>query len=423
MDAQIITIGNELLLGRTEDSNATWLSRRLDEAGFNVSRRVTVGDNIDEIEEAIRHALFDATVVIATGGLGPTHDDITRKAVARVFGAELKVDPVLEKKLVDLYKRRGRPVNDQIRSMALVPDGFEWMSNPIGTAPGLVMKMTAFGRRCLLVFPGVPYEMRAMFREHANGIFEYVARLASSHRTFRTAGITETRLQEILSPALSELPDQVSAAFLPDPRNGVALRLTARSASADDAQEALESVSVRIQPLIKKYVYGGEEDRLEAVVGAILTAQGRTLSIAESCTGGLIGDRITDVPGSSAYLKGCVVTYSNEAKMDLLGVKRKTLRSEGAVSKLAAQQMAAGCRARFGTDIAISVTGIAGPDGGTEEKPVGTAWIGIADSDATMAFHLKLTENRRLNKELASTGALNLLRRRLIETTGYEIQE
>jgi nicotinamide-nucleotide amidase len=416
MDAQIITIGNELLLGRTSDSNATWLSRRLDEAGFNVARRVTVGDDLDESEEAVRHALFDATVVVTTGGLGPTHDDITRKAVARVFGAELKVDPVLERQLAELYARRGRPFSEQIRSMAMVPDGFEPMSNPIGTAPGLVMKMTAFGRRCLLVLPGVPYEMKAMFKEHANEIFEYVARMGSTHRTFRTAVITESRLQEILERALTDMPDAVRAAFLPDPRNGVALRLTARAATAEEAEKALEAVSTEVYPLIKTYLYGDEDDRLEAVVGALLTAQGLTLSIAESCTGGLIGDRITDVPGSSSYFRGGVVAYSNRAKTELLGVDNMTLKSEGAVSRTVAEQMAAGCRERFGSDVAISVTGVAGPGGGTDEKPVGTVWIGISDERATMAFNLSLTENRRLNKELAGTGALNLLRRRLLET-------
>ena len=188
MDAEIITVGNELLLGRTIDTNASWLGRRLDEAGFRVMRKVTVGDDLAAIEEAIREALLESTVVVVTGGLGPTHDDITREAVARVFGVELVNDPELESTLEDRFERRGRPFTQEGRTMALIPQGFEWLNNPVGAAPGLVMKMTEFGRKCLLVFPGVPYEMKAIYREHAIGVFEHVGRIGSAHRMFRTAG-------------------------------------------------------------------------------------------------------------------------------------------------------------------------------------------------------------------------------------------
>ncbi len=418
MDAQIITIGNELLLGRTIDTNAAWLAQRLDEAGFHVVRKVTVGDDLDAIEEVIRNSLIESTVVVTTGGLGPTHDDVTKKAIARVFGVELKIDRALESSLAARFERRGRPFSDDRRTMALVPEGFEWVANPVGSAPGLVMKMTEFGRRCLLAFPGVPYEMKAIYRAHAIEVFEHVAHMGSAHRTFRTAGMTENRLEEILSPVLENLAEGISLAFLPDARDGVAVRLTSRASTARAAEKALGVVAERIDSLIGKFVYGGEDDRLEAVVGQLLQGKGMTLSIAESCTGGLIGDRITDVPGSSSYLLGGVVAYGNRAKVELLGVDNAVLESEGAVSKAVAEQMAAGCRDRFGSDIAISVTGVAGPSGGNPEKPVGTVWVGLADGEGVMAFHLRLTDNRRLNKELAGTGALNLLRRRLYGTGG-----
>lgn len=413
MDAQIITIGNELLLGRTVDTNASWLARRLDEAGFRVARKITVGDNLEAIEEAVRDALIQSTIVVTTGGLGPTHDDITKKAVANAFGVKLRIDKTLEVELAQLYERRGRPFTAERRTMALVPEGFEWLSNPIGSAPGLVMRMTEFGRRCLLVFPGVPYEMKAIFREHANSVFEHVARMGSAHRTFRTAGMTESRLLELLVPVIDDLLPEVSLAFLPDARNGVAVRLSSRAATAADAEIAISVVADQVDGIIGKYVYGGENDKLEEVVGRRLEERGLTLSVAESCTGGLIGDRITDVPGSSTYFKGGVVAYENSAKTELLGVEEALIDAHGAVSEEVAAAMAAGCRLRFESDVAISVTGIAGPSGGTPEKPVGTVWIGFADADRKSAFHVRLTENRRLNKELAATVALNILRRRI----------
>ncbi len=418
MDAQIITVGNELLIGRTVDTNAAWLARRLDEAGFQVVRKVTIGDDLDAIEEAVRASLIESTVVVTTGGLGPTHDDVTKKAIARVFGVKLQIDRALESSLAARFERRGRPFTDDGRTMALVPEGFEWVANPVGTAPGLVMKMTEFGRRCLLAFPGVPYEMKAIYRAHAIEVFEHVAHMGSAHRTFRTAGMSENRLEEILSPVLEDLVDGISLAFLPDARDGVAVRLTARAPTARVAETALGGVAERVDSLIGEFVYGGEDDRLEAVVGRLLQEKGMTLSIAESCTGGLIADRITDVPGSSSYLMGGVVAYGNRAKVELLGVDKAVLASEGAVSKSVAEQMAAGCRDRFGSDVAISVTGVAGPSGGSPEKPVGTVWVGVADDEGVMAFHLRLTENRRLNKELAGTEALNILRRRLYGTVG-----
>lgn len=415
MDAQVITIGNELLLGRTVDTNAAWLARRLDEAGFHVVRKVTVGDDLDAIENAVREALAESTVVVTTGGLGPTHDDITKTAIARVFGVKLKIDKALESSLADMYERRGRRFTPERRSMATVPEGFEWLPNPVGSAPGLAKKTTETGNRCLLAFPGVPYEMKAIFDESANDFFEHVARIGSAHRTFRTAGLPENRLQEMLAHVLNNLPEGVSLAFLPDSISGVAVRLTVRMETHEDAEYALTALGRPIEEAIGKYVYGGERDTLEAIVGRLLTKQKKTLSIAESCTGGLIADRITDVPGSSAYMKGAVIAYENASKAAFLGVDPDLLESEGAVSEPVVMQMASGCRERFGSDLALSVTGIAGPGGGTEEKPVGTVWLGLSDAERTVAFNLRLTENRRLNKELTSTAALNLLRRALID--------
>jgi nicotinamide-nucleotide amidase len=304
--------------------------------------------------------------------------------------------------------------------MALVPDGFEWLSNPIGSAPGLLKKVRQTPPKCLLALPGVPYEMRAIFEAHVEYAFDHLPQTGSAYRTFRTAGITENRLQEMLSSVIDALTDTVDVAFLPDPRDGVAVRVSSRAETDAGARALLEDLAIAVESAIGEYVYGGEDDRLEAVIGSMLTERGLTLSMAESCTGGLIGDRLTDVPGSSEYFKGGVVTYGNLSKMDLLGVDRDTLRKHGAVSGEVAEQMAAGCRDLLKTDMGLSVTGIAGPTGGTPEKPVGTVWIGLADVEKVVALKLQLTENRRLNKELAGMQALNLVRKRLkkLELTG-----
>jgi nicotinamide-nucleotide amidase len=420
MQAQIVTVGNELLLGRTIDSNAAWLAQRLDDRGFEVVRKTTVGDRTDLIVHAIQQALEESSVLIVTGGLGPTHDDRTRDAIADVFMAELHVDPELEASLAAMYERRGRRFTDERRTMALVPDGFEWLSNPIGSAPGLLKKVRQTHPKCLLALPGVPYEMRAIFEAHVEYAFDHLPQTGSAYRTFRTAGITENRLQEMLSSVIDALTDTVDVAFLPDPRDGVAVRVSSRAETDAGARALLEDLAIAVESAIGEYVYGGEDDRLEAVIGSMLTERGLTLSMAESCTGGLIGDRLTDVPGSSEYFKGGVVTYGNLSKMDLLGVDRDTLRKHGAVSGEVAEQMAAGCRDLLKTDMGLSVTGIAGPTGGTPEKPVGTVWIGLADVEKVVALKLQLTENRRLNKELAGMQALNLVRKRLkkLELTG-----
>lgn len=420
MQAQIVTVGNELLLGRTVDSNAAWLAQRLDDRGFEVVRKTTVGDSTDSIVRAIQQALEESSVLIVTGGLGPTHDDRTRDAIADVFMAELHTDPKLEASLAAMYERRSRPFTADRRKMALVPEGFEWLSNPIGSAPGLLKKVREPHPKCLLVLPGVPYEMKAIFEAHSEYAFDHLSQTGSAYRTFRTAGITENHLQEMLAGVIDSLADEVSLAFLPDPRDGVAVRVTVRTETDTGAHALLDKISGLVESEIGKYVYGGEDDRLEAVIGSMLLERGLTLSVAESCTGGLIGDRLTDVAGSSDYFKGGVVTYGNLSKMDLLGVDRESLRVHGAVSREVAEEMAAGCRSLLKTDISLSVTGIAGPTGGTPEKPVGTVWIGLADRTQVLALKLQLTENRRLNKELAGMQALNLVRRKLkkLELTG-----
>lgn len=416
MIAEIVTVGEELLLGSTVNTNAAWLGDRLDRLGFRTRRMVTVGDDHEAIVTAIRNAIDVSDLVVVTGGLGPTHDDVTKKAIADLLGVELVVDPEVERELRERFERRGRPFTQGRQSMAMLPDGFEAFSNPVGTAPGLFFVLEK-GRRCgILVLPGVPYEMRAIVDTYANQITQRLSQsVRRLHRTFLTAGITENRLEEIVQDLIEARHEDVRFALLPDAKTGVRLRVSVDSVDQRDAETHLRSVTESVAERLASLVYGFDDDVLEEIVGRHLRAAGVTLALAESCTGGLIADRITDVPGSSDYFRGGVVAYDNAIKIKLLGVSPETLERHGAVSREAAIEMATGCRVRLGADLGVSATGIAGPGGGTVEKPVGTVYLGLSSKERELAINLKLTENRYLNKMLTSTAALNLIRRVLLK--------
>jgi nicotinamide-nucleotide amidase len=412
MTAILLTVGDELLIGQVVNTNAAWLGEQLGLAGVAVTRMETVGDDEGVIRRALDRAFEEAGLVVVTGGLGPTHDDVTKKAVAEAFGRPLVFDPALMAEVEARFAARGRPTRPAHRAFAEVPEGFEVLPNPRGMAPGLWGERG--DGRVVVVMPGVPYEMEAITTAHV--LPRLRARAGGAvvlHRTLLTTGEGETALAERLGDLSDVLTDGVTLAFLPA-LGVVRLRLTARGADRAAVQEAVERRAARLRHDLGDLVFGEDDETLEGVVGAILAGRGLTLAVAESCTGGAVAARLTRVPGASRYFVGGVVAYGNAVKTALLGVDEAVLRTHGAVSEPAVRQMVEGVRAALGADLGLATTGVAGPGGGTPEKPVGTVWLGYADAAGTRAVRLQLTTDRAVNVGLSTTAALNLVRRQLL---------
>lgn len=411
----MLTIGNELLIGQVRDTNASWLGEQLTLAGVVVHRMATVGDDEEALQSELRQSLAESDLVVTTGGLGPTGDDRTREAVAGLFGVELVFQGEILEDIRERFKLRGRSLPESNRSQAMVPAGFEVLSNRVGTAPGLwheIRQGEAAGSM-LAVLPGVPHEMKHLFTgevlprmRRRGGLHNIV------HRTLRTAGIGESSLQEAVGDLSSVLSDNLRLAWLPG-AGGVRLRMTAFGSNREEADDHIAQLEACLQDRIGEHIYGANDETLEEVVGHMLRDRSLTVAVAESCTGGYVAHALTNIPGSSEYVAGGVVAYSNRAKMDVLGVLPDALRQHGAVSEEVAAQMAEGVRHRLGADMGLSTTGIAGPDGGTPEKPVGTVWIGYADAGGVEAHRLQLVRDRILNKQLTTTFLLEKVRKNL----------
>lgn len=412
MRAVILTIGDELLIGQVLNSNAAWLGEQLGLSGIDVSRVVTVGDDLEVLEEQLKQALQESDLVVATGGLGPTHDDVTREAVTHVFGCKLEFHPEIYEAIRRRFEGRGRRMSESNRSQAMVPEGFTVLPNAAGTAPGLWHQ--GGGRAMLAVLPGVPHEMKRLFRvEVQPRVLERGDVRVIEHRTLRTAGIGESSLQDAIGDLSGVLSDTLRLAYLPSTA-GVRLRLTAFGRSREEVRSQLAQLERRLRAHVGRFIYGTDDETLEEVLGRMLSTRSLTIAVAESCTGGYVAHTLTNVSGSSSYMLGGVIAYSNRVKRQLLGVDAGVLESEGAVSETVARTMAAAIREQLGADIGISTTGIAGPTGGTPEKPVGTVWIGYADARGAEARRLRLVEERLLNKELTATLLLDHVRRKLL---------
>ena len=415
MTGHLLTVGDEILLGQIVDTNAAWLGERLAEAGVDVRRTETVGDDEGEIVAAIERATADgASVVVVTGGLGPTHDDVTKAAVARAFGRGLTFHPDLYDRIEARYAARGRTMPAVGRVMAEVPDGFEALPNPKGSAPGLWGERTVEGRRQFVaVMPGVPHEMKAI--SEASVLPRLVERQDGVvlSRTLLTVGKGESDLSAMIADEAERLPAGLRLAYLPA-LGTVRLRVTARGADRDAARRDLDRATDAIGDALGRLVFGEGATTLEAVVLDRLAEGGRTLAVAESCTGGALAARLTSVPGASRAFFGGVVAYSNAAKVDLLGVDPDAIESDGAVSEAVALQLAAGARQRLGAAVGVATTGVAGPTGGTPEKPVGTVWLAYDDGETQRAVRLHLTPDRETNIALTTTAALDLVRRQLL---------
>lgn len=416
MDLELVTIGTELLLGFTIDSNAADIARALASVGARVVRRTTVGDDRATIGDAVRDALSRTGFVIATGGLGPTRDDVTKKAVADLFGAPLELDEVYLEALRARFARLGRPMPAINRTQAEVPRGAAVLPNRWGTAPGLWLE-GPLGTVVLL--PGVPREMLGLLdhevlpRVRARIGVDGVEGAVTASRTLRTTGIAESALAE----RIGDLEDRLAPAtlaYLPGV-DGVDLRLTVWNAAADLAERTLADRADLLRPALGLHLYGEGEADLAAVVLSVLRDQQRTLAVAESCTGGLLAGRLTAVPGSSDVFVGGVVAYANAVKIADLGVPAEVLEAEGAVSEQAVRAMARGVAARYGTRAGIAVTGIAGPTGGTPEKPVGTVWMAAALDGRLETALRRFPGDREDVRQRSAQGALDLMRRMVIE--------
>lgn len=410
MKVHLLTVGDELLIGQVVNTNAAWLGEQLMIRGAEVVRMVTIPDELNLIVDELRRSHADADLVIVTGGLGPTHDDLTRDAIADFLGVSLSLHvPTLET-IRARFSRRNKVMPERNRVQAMVPHGCVVLDNPVGTAPGLWYEERAF---MLTALPGVPHEMKELMQAYVFDKIEHHERIRPlAQRTLLTTGIGESDLQELLGNTSSFLAEGQKLAYLPQ-IGGVRLRITSFGRDKSDASVQLTEIEAYIRGRLDRHIFGVEDEMLEARVGDMLKSAGLTLATAESCTGGLIGDRITRVSGSSAYFKGGVIAYCNQIKRDVLNVDADVLAEYGAVSEETALQMAVGVRELMDTDIGISSTGIMGPTGGTPDKPVGTIWIAYADHSSQWARCVSTQKDRQNNKLYASTAALSMLWQKL----------
>lgn len=409
--ASIITIGDELLIGQTIDTNSAFIAQELNKIGVWVRRRVAVGDVYDDIWNALDEESKQSNIIIITGGLGPTADDITKPLLCNYFGGKLVVnEEVLAhvKYLFEKIYRRPGPILERNMKQAEVPDVCTVLHNARGTAPGMLFHKEG---RVFISLPGVPHEMKGlMTNEVIPRLLKEFRMPAIVHKTVFTAGQGESVIAELLKDFERALPEFIKLAYLPN-YGMVKLRLTAKGNNKAEVETKLQPYFEKLQELLKEYLVTNEDEGLEVVVGKILKARGKTMGTAESCTGGYIAQLITSVPGSSAYYKGSVVSYANEVKESVLGVSRKTLETDGAVSEETVKQMVTGAINKLNVDYALATSGIMGPDGGSEEKPVGTVWIAVANKEKTATLKLNLRFDRQRNIAMTAANALNFLRK------------
>ncbi len=425
MKAQIISIGNELLIGDTINTNASWLGQFLNELGIDVTRVHTISDEKELIMETVKQSMNESDLVITTGGLGPTHDDITKTCIAELFGVQLIKNQEVDDYVRDLFKKRNLPFSESNAWQAMVPENCEVLFNKAGTAPGMWFNEN----NCFLaVLPGVPYEMKyLMKRRVASKLGKEVDDIGFIHTKYlKIAGIGESTISDHLLGDLSDyLNEHTSLAFLPS-FGQVTLRITGKGSSKEEAEEKASKLAGLIHKKAGSYIYAdSKEMTLSESVGKLLIDKGLKITTAESCTGGLISSTITDISGSSEYMLGGIVSYDNSVKTGQLGVLQSDLDSVGAVSKEVALQMARGVAEKLGSDIGISATGVAGPTGGTDEKPVGTVWIGFYGLGQHFAVKAFFSKDRLVNKERTTVIALEIVRRVLlgIEELPYELKK
>lgn len=410
MRAEIVSVGTELLLGQIVDTNAAYLARVLSELGIPVYRRITVGDNHDRLLAALRQALADADVVLTIGGLGPTMDDITRETLAEAIGDTLHRDEAIAERLRQFFHSRGMPVLESNLRQALVPDHGRALDNPNGTAPGLLFEKNG---KIGIALPGPPNELIPMVEHY---VIPYLRQKTGNVGTIRSlvlrvAGMGESVVEEQIKDLMRDSNPTVA----PYAKVGeVHLQITARADTVEEAERMVRERAAQVRQRLGDAIYGENDDPLEKAVVELLRQRGHTVATAESCTGGLLAQRITDVPGSSAVFMGGVVAYSNAAKTDLVAVPAELIARVGAVSPEVAEALAIGAQRRFATTYGVGITGIAGPDGGTPEKPVGLVYIAVACPDGCAVERASFLGSRQTIRQRAAQSALNLLRLRVL---------
>ena len=410
MKINLINIGDELLIGQVVNTNASWMSAYLNENGMRVCRVFTISDSADEIKNAQQQAMATAEAVIITGGRGPTKDDITKHTLYQFFSSHLVLhEPSLDN-VRSIFKKRNFPMTPLNEAQALVPECCRVLLNKWGTAPGMWFEKDG---RVVVSLPGVPSEMKGLMREEVVPLLQEKFSVESIyHKNVLTFGIGESFLSDKIEQWELALPENIRLAYLP--KDGVVrLRLSAYGNNFAELEKQVACEVEKLRAIVGEYIFVYDDDTLESVVGKLLSEQGMTLATAESCTGGTIAQLLTSVSGASAYYMGGVVAYANEAKEQLLGVKRATLEQYGAVSRQTAEEMALGAKRRFATDYAIATTGIAGPTGGTEDKPVGTVWIAVATPSGVEAQCFSFGDDRSKNVMRASYQALRWLQVKL----------
>ena len=413
MLAEIITIGDELLIGQTIDTNGSWIGEKLNSIGLQVSHITSIQDKREQILNALKLASERSNLVIVTGGLGPTNDDITKHTLCEYFESDLTLNTDILKKIEDYFKSKNLEMLKVNKDQALLPHNCLVLENIRGTASGMWFEKKGV---VYISLPGVPYEMKGIMNE--NGLSRIIERFSKGkvvNKTVKTHGLGESYLAEIIKKWEQDLvEDNVSLAYLPSP-GIVKLRLTAIGENEQLLLDKIENYIDQLIQLIPDYIFGFENDSLESVVGDLLRNKQQTLSLAESCTGGNISKMITSVSGCSDYFKGSVIAYSNEIKHRMLLVENEKIEFYGAVSREVVEQMALGLTKKFNTDYGLATSGIAGPTGGTKEKPVGTVWIAVANAEKVISKKFNFGNSRERNITISSLAALNMLRLELLK--------
>ncbi len=411
MNAQIITIGDELLIGQTIDTNSAFIGSELSSIGFDITRKISIHDRRDDILQTFSGVTGKTELVLVTGGLGPTSDDITKQTICEFFDTRLVLNKSALTMIEEMMRRRGVQMNENNRMQAMVPESCRVIQNERGTAPGMLFEKD---KTMFIFMPGVPFEMKYMMTEHILPILkERFTSQVIIHKNIMTYGAPEARLAEMLSGFEKELPGEISLAYLPS-SGVIKLRLTAKGTDRDLLTGIIVEQVKKLYRTIPELIYGEDEKSLEKVIGELLKERKQTVSTAESCTGGKIAEMITSIAGSSEYYKGSVIAYDNSVKKHLLGVPDDLIRKYGAVSRQVVEQMASGARKLMGTDFSVATSGIAGPDGGTDSKPVGMVWIAVSSDKGTIAEKYIYGSERIQNILRFSNAALNLLRLQII---------
>ena len=421
--ASICTIGDEILIGQIVDTNSSHISQSLNSLGVKVNRMTSIGDDHDTIVNSLAEELKDNDVVIVTGGLGPTKDDITKAALACLAGSsEYKTDERQLEIIRKILSSRGLDILDINIAQASVPETCEVIPNRLGTAPIMVFRFPEerFGHKATLYsLPGVPFEALGALPEVMEDIRIHNSLSDIYHHTVMTYGIAESALAKMIEEWEDALPSDMHLAYLPNALTGVRLRLSIYGGIKEEQEARIEAELAKLKPILGSALYSFQEDTLEGCIGRMLAENGKTLSAAESCTGGTISALLTSVPGSSAYYLGSVTSYANEIKMNVLGVPEEIIAKYGAVSSECVAAMAEGVRKLTGSDYSVATSGIAGPGGGSEEKPVGLVWIGVSSEKGTETFKMVFRNDRKRNIERFASSALNKLREKLVNELKY----